>query len=143
MYPQPAGRRRQIQRIAADLKFHRRAGRPLWRWRFRLRSGKLVVADDDSILHMNRYRVLRMFFIQRSIHHPGFRGARYGSLDGINPPILPARLSTRDPSATDQYSAHQHEDDEQNALHSAFQFTGLDAPSRRNRTPLTFSPADR
>src|SRR3984893_7647939 len=140
MQTQAAGRRAQIQRIATNRKLYRRAGCPFWR-RLRLRTGDLVVAKNNPILHMNRDRVLRMFFIQRSIDDPSLCGGRDGFLDSHNPPILPERLGSGEPAATDRHNADQQEDDERNALHSVLQFTGLYAPSHSNRTPLNFSAA--
>src|ERR1700681_3359760 len=68
---------------------------------------------------MNRNRVLRMFFIQRSIDNPGLRGGRNRFLDSHNPPILPESLGASQPTATDRHNADQHEDHEdyENALH--------------------------
>jgi hypothetical protein len=66
-----------------------------------------------------------MFFIQRSIDDPSLCGGRDGFLDSHNPPVLPERLCPGEPDASKRPNADQHEDDEQNALHSVFQFTGL------------------
>jgi len=83
-----------------------------------LRRRNLIVADNNSILHMNRYRVLRMFFIQRSVDDPGLGGGRNRFLDSQNPPILPESLCAGGPDASPDADQHEGEDDKQNALHS-------------------------
>src|ERR1700730_16399245 len=65
-----------------------------------------------------------MFFIQRSIDDPSLCGGRDGFLDRHNPPILPERLGSGEPAATDQHNADQQEGDERNALHSVSSLQG-------------------
>ena len=120
MQTQAAGRRPQIQRIVADLKLHGIARAPLRR-RFRLRRQKIVVANNDPILHVNRDRVLRLVFGKRSIDDPRFRRTGDGFLDRLDPPILPGGLSGREAYAADQNA------DDKDALHNDFQFTPMRA----------------